>query len=293
MKKMDIPDIKFKYSTLDAEGIEVIELNELYHRRSKMDHDPNKPHRVHFYLMLYIEQGEGTHFIDFKHYPFTTDSFIFINKNQIQAFSLNNEIKGEAVLFTETYIEQIQTNMNVSAFSHNHLNISHCPVFTPSPLLTSSCVSLLSEIKKEMKHEEKNSLIIMLLYSSLFMMLERGKPNSYTNKLSKSQVKQFNCFTTLLDKKFTEKRDASYYSEELHITYKTLNNLCKLTTNQTVKQLIDAHTIIEAKRRLILENKQVQEIAYDLGFEEVSNFVKYFKNHTLLTPLQFKNTGKS
>ncbi len=94
-----------------------------------MSHNPNKPHRVHFYLMLYIEQGEGAQFIDFKHYSFTKGSLIFINKNQIQAFSLNNKIQGKVILFIQTYIEQIQTNMNVSIFSLNHLNISYCHIF--------------------------------------------------------------------------------------------------------------------------------------------------------------------
>lgn len=290
---MDIPNIKFKYSVFESEGIEIIELNELYHRRSKMNHDPNKPHRVHFYLMVYIEEGEGTHFIDFNHYPFGKGSFIFVKINQIQAFSLNNKIQGKMVVFTEAYIEQIQTNMNVSAFSPSHLNVSNYPVFTPSSVLTKSCISLLFEIRKEINNDDKNNFIIMLLFSSLFIMLERERPNIYTSKLSKPQVNQFNHFTKLLDENFTKERDASYYSEQANITYKTLNNLCKLATNQTVKQLINAHTIIEAKRRLILEDKPVQEIACDLGFEEVTNFSKYFKKHTLLTPLQFKKIAKS
>ena len=133
----------------------------------------------------------------------------------------------------------------------------------------------------------------MLLFSSLFLMLERERPHAYAKTLNKSQVKQFNLFSTLLDQGLTGRREASYYADQLHITYKTLNNLCKLATNRTAKQLIDAYTILEAKRRLILESKQVQEIAYDLGFEETSNFIKYFKKHTLITPSQFRKLSKS
>jgi len=290
---MNIPSIQFTPPASNSKGIEIIELDELYHRRFKMEHDPNKPHRVHFSLMLYIEQGEGSHFIDFNHYPFSKGSFIFVNKNQIQAFALNEHIKGKLVLFTDSFIEHVQTNMNMPALSLNHFHIAYSAVFTPSPALTSSCVSLLSEIQKEIDHEGNNTLITMLLFSSLFLMLERERPHSYAKVLSQSQVKQFNFFSELLDQGLTGKREAAYYAEQLHITYKTLNNLCKLATNRTAKQLIDAYTIIEAKRRLILESKQVQEIAYDLGFEETSNFIKYFKKHTLNTPSQFRNLTKS
>lgn len=285
---MDIPNITFKNQTLESEGIEIIDLDELFRRRLNLDHDPNNPHRVHFNLMLFIEEGTGTHFIDFNHYPFKKGSIIFINKNQIHAFSLDNKTRGKAVIFTDTFVEQVQTNMNVSTFSPTHFSISYYPVFTPSSLLAKSCVFFLSEIRKEIARKDTSRIIIMLLFSSFFSMLERDRPNSHTSKLSGSQIRRFSDFTILLDKRFTKERDASYYSNEMHTTYKTLNNLCKLATDKTVKQLIDAHTIIEAKRRLILDNKQIQEIASDLGFEEVSNFIKYFKKHTLVTPLQFK-----
>jgi len=290
---MNIPDIKFKHPVSQSKGIEIVELDELYDRRLKMDHDPNQPHRVHFSLMIYIEQGEGTHFIDFNSYPFSKGSFIFVNKNQIQAFALNENIKGKLVLFTESFIDKVQTNMKVSAHSLNHFHTAYSPIFTPSAALTSSCVTLLSQIQKEVNHQENNALITMLLFSSLFLMLERERPESNTKSLSKSQVTQFNLFSALLEEGLTEKRDASYYANQLHITYKTLNNLCKLATERTAKQLIDTYTITEAKRRLILDSKQVQEIAYELGFEETSNFVKYFKKHTLVTPSQFQKLARS
>jgi len=74
----------------------------------------------------------------------------------------------------------------------------------------------------------------------------------------------------------------------LNITYKSLNEICKLATNNTAKQLIDLETVLEAKRKLAVEDILIQTLAYELGFEEVTNFVKYFKRHTGLTPSQFK-----
>jgi hypothetical protein len=283
---MNIPDIKFKYSNISEQGIEIIELDKLYTRKTKMDHNPNQPHRVHFNLIIYIEQGKGTHFIDFKHYPFMEGDLIFINQNQIHAFPLNNKIKGKAVLFTKICIENIQTNINMSGFLLN--DICHYPVLTPSSPLAKSCTSLFTEINKEMKYKDKNSLTVILLFSSMLVMLERERKKTYANKLNNNQVKQFNNFVTLLGETITEKRDAYYHAKQLHISYKTLNNLCKLATNKTAKQSIDSYTIIEIKRYLILEDKQIQEIAYNFGFIEVSNFVKYFKKHTTLTPFQFK-----
>ena len=52
--------------------------------------------------------------------------------------------------------------------------------------------------------------------------------------------------------------------------------------------MIDAFTLIEIKRRLIISNVTTQKLAYDFGFEDASNFVKYFKKQTGATPSQFQ-----
>ena len=54
---MNVPNIKFKASSISEEGIEIIALDELYARRLNMNHNPNKPHRVHFYCPKYASEN--------------------------------------------------------------------------------------------------------------------------------------------------------------------------------------------------------------------------------------------
>jgi AraC-like DNA-binding protein len=42
------------------------------------------------------------------------------------------------------------------------------------------------------------------------------------------------------------------------------------------------------KRQLVVSNITSQKMALDFGFEDASNFVKYFKNHTQMTPSEFQ-----
>ncbi|WP_341464319.1 helix-turn-helix domain-containing protein [Photobacterium carnosum] len=39
---------------------------------------------------------------------------------------------------------------------------------------------------------------------------------------------------------------------------------------------------------MVLDGLPTQQLAYELGFEDASNFVKYFKKHTLITPSRFQ-----
>ena len=87
---------------------------------------------------------------------------------------------------------------------------------------------------------------------------------------------------------FTESRNADFYAKKMNITYKHLNVICKEVVNITAKRFIDEFVILEAKRQLINSAVKSTELAFSLGFEEPTNFIKYFKKFTGLTPNRFK-----
>lgn len=287
---MEIPSVQFSSSDA-AEGlIEIVDLEELYKRRNSLTHNPEEPHRLDFFLLLYVTEGTGAHFIDFEEWQFNGGDLLFVNKHQINAFDLSNNPKGSAILFTDTFIEKVQSNMMMPLFSPFYLKKSYTPILKASSSLKVSCDHLLSEIYKESNIAQNNSLTSMFLFSALFLMIERERTATQSQQLSKKENDTFHKFIALLETRFTETRNAVDYAEQLFVTYKTLNLLCKRITGSTAKQLIDAYTILEAKRRLVLGKEHVQKLAYELGFDEVTNFTKYFKKHTLMTPSQFKES---
>tara|TARA_B110000196_G_scaffold149996_1_gene129441 strand:+ start:744 stop:1295 length:552 start_codon:yes stop_codon:yes gene_type:complete len=182
--------------------------------------------------------------------------------------------------------------MKRTVFSPNHLLVSYSPSFTLADNLIITFSTLLTEIEKELLLESSNLAFIHLLFSASLTKLVNARPKSYELNLSEPRAKKFNQFIQLLEQNFTTTRDAITYAGMLNMTYKSLNQICKLASKQTTKQLIDAHTILEAKRKLAIEGIRIQQLADDLGFDEVTNFVKYFKKNTLMTPSQFKKYNK-
>lgn len=285
---MSIPEIGFNHKKTNNAEFEVVDLYELYQRRNGLEHSPARPHRVSFFNLIYIEEGSGSHLIDFADYPYDAGSFIFVQKDQVHAFDFTTPPKGKVLLFTQAFLDQVHVNMRLPDYTPTHLNLNHQPVVGLDDALRLSCHSLMAEITNEVTHPESDPLIVMYLFSSLSLMLNRVRHRSHHDNLSRTQNVKFARFFELLRTRFHQERDANWYAAQIHTTYKTLNQVCKLATNQTAKQLIDAYTILEAKRRLVLSHTPTQQLAYDLGFEDASNFVKYFKNHTLLTPTQFQ-----
>ncbi|WP_299787382.1 helix-turn-helix transcriptional regulator [uncultured Shewanella sp.] len=293
MKSMkDVPNVEFRAPNIQKSGVEVLDLDIFYKKLSQCKFDPSKPHRINYFCFIYITQGQGGHFIDFQYHTFQKGSFIFVNKNQVHAFDLKSRPQGKMINVTEAFFDSILTNIRIPLFTPTHLVTSYQPVITLSDSLTETCDALLLEIDRAQTPTKSDPLLIQLLFSSLLVALARER-KSNTEHLSETQAMRFNQFLLSIEEKFTQTREASVYADMLHISYKSLNQLCKLACDQTAKQLIDAHTILEIKRRLIIDNSQVQEIAFELGFDDVPYFVRFFKRHTLVTPSQFKEYSKA
>lgn len=288
---MKIPNVEFSPAIASEATLEVLDLDSLYRRKDRMDHSPEQPHRMGFSMVLFISQGRGEHFLDFSRWAFQSGSVIFINRNQINAFDLRDRPKGKGVLFQQALIEKLQATMRVPLFSPDYMHFGYRPVVDVSDSLQQSCSRILLEIEGETQNREPDSLVTLHLFSALLLLLARERKTMTTDVLSQSERQRFERFTALLESQFSTTRNATDYAEALHMSYKSLNLLCKKAAKQTTKQLIDAYTILEAKRRLIVERKRIQTLADELGFDEVTNFTKYFKKQTGMTPAHFQKSN--
>jgi len=64
-------------------------------------------------------------------------------------------------------------------------------------------------------------------------------------------------------------------------------------TERTAIEIIHDHIIERAKELLRNNHYNMSQIAYELGFEYPNNFSKFFKNHTELTPSEFRKNHKN
>ncbi|MEM6700950.1 MAG: helix-turn-helix domain-containing protein, partial [Bacteroidota bacterium] len=107
-------------------------------------------------------------------------------------------------------------------------------------------------------------------------------------ELKDSQVDTIRAFNVLVDINFRTKRKVKDYAELLHKSPKTLSNLFAIYNQKSPQQVIQERIVLEAKRLLIYTDKQTQEIAYDLGFEDPAYFSRYFKKIAESSPSEFK-----
>jgi AraC family transcriptional regulator, transcriptional activator of pobA len=104
-------------------------------------------------------------------------------------------------------------------------------------------------------------------------------------------------FVELLERQFPIESDSQViqiktpldFAKVLGIHINHLNKVLKETTGKNTTEIINGRIAEEAKILLKQTQWNVSEIAYALGFDEVAYFSNFFKKHTSVSPLKYRN----
>ena len=96
-------------------------------------------------------------------------------------------------------------------------------------------------------------------------------------------------FLALVSEHHNEERGVAFYADKLCLTPKYLSKLVKTASGRSAPDWIDAFVILEAKNLLKYSDLPIKEVVYRLHFPNPSVFHKFFKAHTGLTPMQYRN----
>ena len=136
----------------------------------------------------------------------------------------------------------------------------------------------------------QNDMLLMLL-KRLIIVVTRLAKSEYIpdQRLHDDRMDVFRKFNLLVEANFRSEHSVSYYAQRLSKSPKTLSNVFALYNDKTPLQVIQERILLEAKRLLFYTNKSVKQITYELGFEDPAYFSNFFKRHTSLPPLEFRN----
>lgn len=126
----------------------------------------------------------------------------------------------------------------------------------------------------------------VMLEHALFFFLRASK--SEQEIPSKRQV--LVRFMVSVNQHFAEHRSVGYYAEQEHMTPRHFADIIRKESGYTPMQWIGLVTINRAKNLLQQPEKQVKEVASELGFPEQFTFRKYFKTHTGMSPRAYQQS---
>jgi len=247
-------------------------------------------HRHDFFYILAIEQGCGTHEIDFNPYTIQDYSIIFMRPGQVHQHTLKAESTGYLLEFkTDFYYPHDKT-------ANHHLrkasNKNFCSV---DALEFKKLLSILTYIFQEYNQKQKGYQEIVKANLSIFFIevIRQHSSNLSADKKSNPYAQErLEDFLELLENNITAEKQVSQYADMLHLSLHQLNKITKTTLNKTGSEIINELIILESKRYLLATSNQVNQIAYHLGYEDASYFIRFFKKHTGLSPEAFRHNLK-
>jgi AraC-like DNA-binding protein len=197
------------------------------------------------------------------------------------------------MIFTELYYDTyFKQGIRQSPLFHNQSK----PLFLLDTKQEQEVKAIFSKIERQEQsdYELKDDLIrnylneLMHYANTLQVATERHHAIS-------SQERLHSVFNELLDRQFPVEtgqkhlRTASDFAEALNVHVNYLNRILKEKTGKSTSAILFERILKESIILLKHTNWSVSEIAYNLGFKDVSHFNHFFRKQAQTTPTFFRN----
>lgn len=136
-------------------------------------------------------------------------------------------------------------------------------------------------------HKEIIRTIIKAILLEMLSNMETDQCQSAEGE-NKTQF-QFNRFLQILSSEDVKHRPIDFYADRLCISSKYLSVICSKVSGKSARQWIDEYTIEDIRYHLLNTDYSIKEIAYRLGFENLSFFGKYVKRHFGNSPSELRS----
>jgi AraC-like DNA-binding protein len=256
---------------------------------------PDSPHRHDFYTIIFIEQGEGIHFVDFAEYKIENQTIYFIQPGQMHQLVLTAEPVGWVISFTDEFLiaNSIPEKLVNDIYLFNDYGQSP-PLQVDDQVLPVyqnliNQMNLFAGSLESYTMEAIGSLVKIFLIQSNNLCALRKSNNP---QLIETGNHILRTFKQALNKNYKSAHMVSDYAEVMAITSDYLNKTVKNLTGISAKDHIQSKLITEAKRSLLFSTVTTKELAFELGFEEPAHFSNFFKKITGQTPSEFRLSAR-
>ncbi|MGL4852117.1 MAG: helix-turn-helix domain-containing protein [Phocaeicola sp.] len=279
------PVTPMKHYTFNAPlpfELEIKELSEVTQRFQQLS---GVPHRTDFYEVVWVQSGESIQMVDFVPIKLVAGQILLIGRNQVVKFDTSQSYEGKIILFTDLFFSRTGCEIQLMKL-WNLFN----PFTCNTPIVVNNQLKTFFELLIEecsAKHDPfQSDLVYSLLHA---LLIESARQSMHGIPTTKNQDYATALqFSKLVESHYASWRKVNDYLDEMSITAKPLSKALQAIIGKTPKQYIDERIILEAKRLLVYTTGSVKEISYKLGFEEPTNFSKFFREQTDLTPAEFK-----
>jgi AraC-like DNA-binding protein len=241
-------------------------------------------HRHDFFYILALGQASGDHEIDFNLYPVCDNSIFIMRPGQVHKLTLKAGSTGYLLQFKPGLLYPPDKTSDHLLRKASKINL-HQPDTKQCKML----LSILQYISREYSNKEEGYQAAIKAHLDIFFIeLIRMQNKGIPDIVKTYHQERLEEFSALLEIHIINHKQVAHYADLLHLSAYQLNAITRTTLGKTCSEVINEYIILESKRYLLATSNQVKEIAWHLGYEDVSYFIRFFKKHTGYSPDAFR-----
>lgn len=262
--------------------------------------DDCSPHVHSFYEILWFQDGYGHHTVDFMDYEVKPGTIFFLSPGQVHNFDTicqqanDKGYRGVAIKMCTDFMRDEECANNLFL----KYNVFHTYDTTPFYYIDEQTAVELQSLVEAMEDEAQRygefgniDMLKSLLRIFLVKIHRYGTQEAPMHLDSLRPSHQlFIQFRKLVDQEYARLHTVQEYADRLHVAVRTLNKSVNECSQKSPLAFINDRIILEAKRLVRYSNMMIKEIAFELGYDDPSYFVKLFKRQTGYLPSDFRET---
>lgn len=250
---------------------------------------------IDYGMILLCTEGEANIRVHFSEWLLKPGAVITLFPGDVVSIThKSKEFKAETLRYAASLLREASLQLEHTVYSE--LKTDRCR--TESATVTSIVSNMFALLRLYFEQEGCICLdqLVLLQLKAFFLgfydYLYRNPIKRTADNGSPRTKELFNRFMRELENRYRQSRDVSFYAELLNISPKYLNIVTQRITSHTIKTIIDQYVVLQIKQSLTTEEKSIKQIAWEYHFSDLSFFCRYFKQHTGMTPQQFRKRGE-
>ena len=240
------------------------------------------------------------HMVDFESIACTQGSLLVLRPGQIQRFDLGSDWQGWMLIFRPEFLQpllQPSSQQKMATALVAELEIFNCLETLPTHLALNgyaqkAVLEGIIRMTGDAQLKSDTKILHMLLRNQLHALLVRLHLIQAGDKKTETSapifLKRFIAYRLAVERNFQCWHQVADYAKYLGCSEKSLSRATHSVVKLSAKAFLSKRVLLEAKRLLSHTDMPISNIADALGFDEATNFVKFFRREADCSPGDFR-----
>jgi AraC-like DNA-binding protein len=271
--------------------LEVFPLTE-FRRRVPAEH-LRAPQRVQFHMLLYVTRGTCTHMVDFESHSCGRGSLLVLAPGQVQRFDTTSTAwDGWMAIWRPEFLLGRATTTVRSELEVFH-QLADLAVYrelgrSEQVAMTEGFNRIAADARLRGNAAALQSLLRHQLQALLVRLHLIQAKSEFTSAAAPVIMQRFKRFRLAVEQELHRLHRVTDYAKLIGCSQKSLQRATLEVAGVSAKAFLSQRIVLEAKRILVHTGESVSVIAEKLGFDESTNFVKFFRREAGEAPGAFR-----